>query len=86
MAGLIGGLLLGFLGDPNMIQQGCGTLHVDRARSLGHAGVRHAAGFKTCTPFSVNGLIAHGSSHQLWEQMRAAVWSSSGRRSSPSSS
>ncbi len=66
IAGLAGGLLLGFLGDPAMIEYGC-------------SGPRYGAASTHCTPFSVSGLLYTGSWHQEWEQLRAAlfviVWS-----------
>ncbi|HLX87052.1 MAG TPA: ammonium transporter [Acidimicrobiales bacterium] len=74
IAGLTGGLLLGIFGDPNMLEYGCGTL--DSAGQVGSNvsdGTFHAA-TSSCTPFSVNGLMYTGSSHQLWEQFRAAVF------------
>jgi Amt family ammonium transporter len=73
IAGLTGGLLLGIFGDPNMLQQGCGTLDaagqvVNTPQSSYIASAAH------CVPFSVAGLMYTGSAHQLWEQFRAALW------------
>ena len=65
MAGLLGGLLLGVFGDPNMIEYPCGVAHVPAT---------YASQATACAPFSVSGLIYTGSAHQLWEQFRAAVW------------
>ena len=61
IAGLAGGLLLGFLGDPKMIEYGC---------SGSRFGVSHAG----CTVTAVSGLLYTGSWHQEWEQLRAAIW------------
>ncbi|NNN21279.1 MAG: ammonium transporter [Acidimicrobiales bacterium] len=62
IAGLLGGLMVGFLADPGMIEYGAsGTASF----ATGGGGV---------TPFSVNGLFYGGGFHQLWEQFRAAVW------------
>jgi Amt family ammonium transporter len=73
MAGLLGGLLLGIFGDPNMIEYGCGHLtasgQVVATSQATYLGVTHG-----CVPFGVNGLIATGSAHQLWEQFRAAIF------------
>jgi ammonium transporter, Amt family len=65
MAGLLGGLLLGLLADPGMIQYPCG-LHVNNQT--------YPPTSTGCTPFSVNGLFYTGSAHQLWEQFRAAIF------------
>ncbi|MGH9080575.1 MAG: ammonium transporter [Acidimicrobiales bacterium] len=73
IAGLFGGLLLGIFADPNMIQYGCGRLD-----AAGQVVYTSQAAYQTahggCTPFSVNGLMYTGSAHQLWEQLRAAIW------------
>jgi ammonium transporter, Amt family len=73
IAGLFGGLLLGIFGDPNMIEYGCGQLN-----SYGQVVNTSNAAFLTahgkCVPFSVQGLMYTGSSHQLWEQFRAAIF------------
>jgi Amt family ammonium transporter len=73
IAGLFGGLMLGLFGDPNMIQYGCGHLNsAGQVVSTGQLG--YLATTKSCTPFSVSGLMYTGSFHQLWEQFRAAIW------------
>jgi Amt family ammonium transporter len=63
IAGFLGGMLVGFLGDPGMTEYGCSG-----PRAL------YTATTKSCTPFSVGGLFYTGSWHQVWEQFRAAVW------------
>ena len=73
MAGLLGGLLLGVFGDPNMLELGCGHLNsagqvVNTSQSAYVSSAAH------CAPFSVSGLMYTGQAHQLWEQARAAVW------------
>jgi Amt family ammonium transporter len=73
MAGLMGGLLLGIFGDPNMIEYGCG--HLDAAgQVVNTTQSAYVASAGKCVPFSVNGLMYTGNAHQLWEQARAAVW------------
>jgi len=73
IAGLLGGLLLGIFGDPNMVEYGCG--HLDAAgQVIATSNSTYLAAGGKCVPFSVNGLMATGSAHQLWEQFRAAVW------------
>ena len=73
IAGLFGGLLLGVFGDPNMLEYGCG--HLDAASQVVNTtNATYLATTKSCTPFSVSGLMYTGSFHQLWEQFRAAVW------------
>jgi Amt family ammonium transporter len=73
MAGLAGGLLLGIFGDPNMIQYGCG--HLDSAGQVVNTSASaFVASSKACTPVSVSGLMYTGSAHQLWEQIRAAIF------------
>jgi len=73
IAGLFGGLMLGIFGDPNMIEYGCG--HLDSAgQVVATSATAYATTTKSCTPFSVNGLMYTGSAHQLWEQFRAAIW------------
>jgi Amt family ammonium transporter len=73
IAGFVGGMLLGIFGDPNMIEYGCGHLN-----SAGQVVNTSAAAYMTttkgCTPYSVDGLMYTGSSHQLWEQFRAAIF------------
>jgi Amt family ammonium transporter len=74
MAGLMGGLLLGVLGDPNMLEYGCGRLDAS-GQVVATTQLQYATAHGTsCVPFSVNGLIYTGSAHQLWEQARAAIW------------
>ena len=73
MAGLLGGLLLGVFGDPNMLEYGCGTLDKFGQVVNTPAGA-YAHASSSCTPFGVNGLMYTGSFHQLWEQFRAAVF------------
>lgn len=73
IAGLCGGLLLGLLGDPNMIEYGCGTL-TPAGQLLAAPTHSYAVAHAGCTPFSVAGLFYTGSWHQEWEQFRAAVW------------
>lgn len=63
MAGLAGGLLVGFLADPGMIEYGCSG---SRAA--------YSAITRTCSPTVVNGLFYTGSWHQEWEQFRAAIF------------
>src|SRR5579863_10406840 len=67
IAGLMGGLLLGIFGDPNMLQYGCGNL--DKYGQVTNTSTQaYAHASSSCTPISVNGLMYTGSSHQLWEQ------------------
>ncbi len=73
MAGLAGGLLLGIFGDPNMIEYGCGQLN-SAGQVINTSASAFGTSSKSCTPFSVSGLMYTGSSHQLWEQFRAAVF------------
>jgi Amt family ammonium transporter len=73
MAGLLGGLLLGIFGDPNMLEYGCGNLDAS-GQVVNTSQAVYATAHGTCVPFSVNGLMYTGSAHQLWEQARAAVW------------
>ncbi len=73
MAGLLGGLLLGVFGDPNMLEYGCGTLD-GSGQVIRTGAAAYATAHGHCTPFSVSGLMYTGSFHQLWEQARAAVW------------
>ncbi len=66
IAGLIGGLLVGILGDPGIIEYPCGPASVPAT---------YAPSSTACAPFSVNGWIYNGGTdHQLIEQIRAAVW------------
>ncbi|HTZ10109.1 MAG TPA: ammonium transporter [Acidimicrobiales bacterium] len=71
IAGFFGGLMLGLFGDPNMLELGCGTLN--KAGQVVNT-ANYSVASKTCTPFSVSGLMYTGSAHQLWEQFRAAIW------------
>jgi Amt family ammonium transporter len=73
IAGLMGGLLLGVFGDPNMLEYGCGTLN-SAGQVVGTSAHAYASTSKSCTPFSVSGLMYTGSFHQLWEQFRAAIF------------
>ena len=74
IAGLMGGLLLGIFGDPNMLETGCGTLD-SAGQVINTSATTYAtATGKTCTPFSVSGLMYTNSFHQIWEQARAAVF------------
>jgi Amt family ammonium transporter len=60
IAGLLGGLLVGFLADPGMIQYG--------VSGKTFTTIGNGAGF------AVDGLFYGGGGHQLWEQFLAAVW------------
>ncbi len=73
IAGLIGGLLLGIFGDPNMLQTGCGTLDASN-QVINTSASTYATATAHCAPFSVSGLMYTGSAHQLWEQFRAAIF------------
>ena len=72
IAGLFGGLLLGIFGDPNMLEYGCGNLDTP-GRSSTPPQPPYATATGAVRPFGVNGLMYTGSSHQLWEQFRAAI-------------
>jgi Amt family ammonium transporter len=73
IAGFLGGLLVGVLGDPGMLEYGCG--HLTSANQVVATGTStYASSAGSCVPFSVNGLLYTGSAHQLWEQFRAGVW------------
>ncbi len=79
IAGLIGGLLLGIFGDPNILVTGCGRLDgagqvVNQAASGAGSQAIYSTSHGGCSTFSVQGLMYTGSAHQLWEQFRAAVW------------
>jgi Amt family ammonium transporter len=79
IAGLIGGLLLGIFGDPNILVTGCGKLDgagqlVNQAATPAGSQAIYATSHGGCSTFSVQGMLYTGSSHQLWEQFRAAVW------------
>jgi Amt family ammonium transporter len=73
MAGLLGGLLLGILADPNMLQYGCGTLD-NNGQVVNTSAAQYAAAHAGCTPISASGWLYSGSAHLLWEQFRAAVF------------
>jgi Amt family ammonium transporter len=79
IAGLMGGLLLGIFGDPNILVTGCGKLNgagqvVNQASSVAGSQSIYATSHGGCATFSVSGLMYTGSAHQLWEQFRAAIW------------
>jgi ammonium transporter, Amt family len=79
IAGLFGGLLLGIFGDPNTLELGCGKLNsagqvVNTAGSVVQSQAQYVTPHGGCTPFGVSGLMYTGSAHQLWEQIRAAIW------------
>ncbi len=73
IAGFVGGMLLGIFGDPNMIEYGCGSLN-SAGQVVNTSQSTYVTAHGACVPFSVSGLMYTGSSHQLWEQFRAAVW------------
>ncbi len=73
IAGLFGGLLLGIFGDPNMLEYGCGSLNT-AGQVVNTSQATYVAAHGACVPFGVAGLMYTGSSHQLWEQFRAALW------------
>jgi Amt family ammonium transporter len=73
IAGLTGGLLLGIFGDPNMVQYGCGTLN-SAGQVVGTSNSTFITSHGGCSVVSVNGLMYTGSGHQLWEQIRAAIF------------
>ncbi len=73
IAGFFGGLMLGVFGDPNMIEYGCGTLD-KYGEVVNTSTAQYLSTSKSCTPFSVQGLMYTGSFHQLWEQFRAAIF------------
>ena len=65
--------MLGVLGDPLMIEYGCG--HLDASGQVVSTGqLAYSSAGHGCTPFSVSGLLYTHSWHQLWEQSRAAVF------------
>jgi len=56
-----------------MTEYGCGTVNsLGQVVNTSTTQWNTAAG--TCVPFSASGLMYSGSAHQLWEQLRAAVW------------
>ncbi len=73
IAGFAGGLLLGILGDPGIVEYGCGTLG-KAGQVVNTSGSQYLAAGGKCTPFSVNGLLYTGSWHQEWQQFRAAIF------------
>ncbi|MFZ0767762.1 MAG: ammonium transporter [Acidimicrobiales bacterium] len=73
IAGFFGGLFVGVFGDPNMVEYGCGTLN-KFGQVVNTSNAQYLATSKSCTPFSVQGLMYTGSFHQLWEQFRAAIF------------
>jgi Amt family ammonium transporter len=73
IAGFIGGLLVGVLGDPNMTEYGCGNLN-SAGQVVNTSQSTYVTAHGACTPFSVQGLMYTGSAHQLWEQFRAAIF------------
>ena len=73
IAGFTGGMLLGIFGDPKMLEYGCG--HLDAAGQVVNTSQSaYVAAHGACVPFSVAGLMYTGSGHQLWEQLRAALF------------
>jgi ammonium transporter, Amt family len=73
IAGLFGGLLLGFLADPNMIEYGCG--HLTTAGQVVATGpTAYITSHGGCSVSDASGLLYTGSAHLLWEQFRAAIW------------
>jgi ammonium transporter, Amt family len=73
IAGFTGGLLLGIFGDPGLVEYGCGTLN-KYGQVVNTSSTAYLSTSKSCTPFSVQGLMYTGSSHQLWEQFRAGIF------------
>ena len=73
IAGFFGGLFVGVFADPNMVEYGCGTLNTS-GQVINTSNAAYLATTKSCTPFSVQGLMYTGSFHQLWEQFRAAIF------------
>ena len=73
IAGFFGGMFLGIFADPNMIEYGCGNL-TKYGQVVATSQATYLSTTKSCTPFSVNGLMYTGSAHQLWEQFRAAIF------------
>ncbi len=74
IAGLFGGLLLGILGDPNMVEYGCGHLN-SAGQVVNTSATQFLTSSKSCTPFSVSGVLYGSHSwHQEWCQLRAAVF------------
>ncbi|HEY7948568.1 MAG TPA: hypothetical protein VID75_12895, partial [Acidimicrobiales bacterium] len=73
IAGFLGGMLLGIFGDPNTLETGCGTLNASN-QVINTTQQQYITSHGGCSTFGVNGLMYTGSSHQLWEQFRAALW------------
>jgi ammonium transporter, Amt family len=73
IAGFVGGMLVGILADPNMIEYGCGNLN-SAGQVVNTSQAVYGTATKSCTPFSVSGVIYSHSWHQFWEQFRAAVF------------
>jgi ammonium transporter, Amt family len=74
IAGFFGGLLLGIFGDPNMIEYGCGHLN-SAGQVVNTSAATYASSTKSCSPFSVKGLIYGTHSWtQEWQQFRAAIF------------
>jgi Amt family ammonium transporter len=73
IAGFFGGLFLGIFADPNMVEYGCGTL-TRFGQVVNTSNATYLTATKSCTPFSVDGLMYTGSFHQLWEQFRSAIF------------
>ena len=73
IAGFFGGMLLGIFGDPNTLELGCGNLNAS-GQVVNTSQAAYTTAHGGCTPFGVNGLMYTGSSHQLWEQFRAALF------------
>jgi Amt family ammonium transporter len=63
IAGLLGGLLLGLLANPGMVEYGCSG---SRAA--------YSTVTRSCAPVDVRGLFYTGSWHLEWEQFRAALF------------
>ena len=70
IAGFLGGLLVGLLADPGMVEYGVGTL----TKSGQVLSSTHYTLLGGGNGFSVDGLFYGGGWHQLWEQFLAAVW------------
>ncbi len=70
IAGFLGGMLVGLLADPGMIQYGVGKL--DASGQV--ISSTHYSALVAPNGFAVDGLFYGGGWHQLWEQFLAAVW------------
>jgi ammonium transporter, Amt family len=73
IAGFFGGMLLGLLGDPNMVEYGCGHLNAS-GQVVATTTHLYVTGGNGCTPFGVKGLFYTGSWTQEWQQFRAAIF------------